>query len=119
MIAKKVRAIQKGQLGRIAVVCRVTLDGEPLVAPRSRLSPRISSAPDYKPAWGKQTSAVGTAGIEGSESPGVAPGFYRIDVTQAAGQPELPPRYNRQTELGQEISSEAVGGVVGLALSSR
>ncbi len=41
---------------------------------------------------------------------GMCPGFYRVEITEGN---EIPARYNTNTELGQEVASDAVGIATG------
>jgi hypothetical protein len=56
--------------------------------------------------------------IPGSDSPGVQPGIYRVEVSlkDASGKEHIPAKYNSQTELGLEVG--AAGGQRGSVASA-
>lgn len=119
-IAEGLRNNQKQGIGLMTVRCRVTLDGSPLAGATVRFVPEGFLGSGFKPASGITNGRGMTEPTtEGRQTPGLAPGFYRVEVTNAEGQPELPARYNRTTELGQEINSVTARGPINLALTSR
>ncbi len=113
-IAERIRLFQGTRIGLMTVRGQATLDGAPLAGATVRLVPEKFLGPSFKPSAGL-TDAHGYADFraEGTELPGVAPGFYRVEVSKkdAAGQELVPARFNSQTVVGQEVSPDARGGL--------
>jgi len=108
---------QDANVGILAVGLKVLRHGSPLVGARVTFVPENFHGGAIKPATGI-TDDHGSAQLkqEGAEFSGVAPGFYRIQVSlkDAAGQETLPARFNSQTVLGEEVSPWNRGVVVNL-----
>lgn len=101
----------------------VKLDGAPLAGAEVTMLPESFLGDAVQTARGV-TDARGSARPMVSDQPageGVHPGLYRIQVSKKEGDRELiPARYNEQTTLGAEISSDLFGAQnFTLELSSR
>lgn len=103
---------QKSRLGLTTVRCMVRLDGKPLSDATVTLAPERFLGPNVQPATGK-TDASGAASLSVASPPepgllGVAPGFYRVEISKKAGAMEtVPAKYNTQTTLGLEVALDA------------
>lgn len=122
-IAQRLRDYQSSKIALLTVTCQVTLDDRPLSGATVTFVPEPFMGPALKAAAGV-TDAAGIAelAIPGQPYPGVHLGFYRIAVSlkNADGMETLPARYQRTTELGQEVGPSVPGliGGVNLALIS-
>jgi hypothetical protein len=119
-IATRINAWQASGAARIAIVCKVTYQGKPLADAEVRLIPEDCLRPQTPIALGRTDSrGLAKLGIpaDGDAVKGVAPGFYRVEITKAGV--ELPERYHMKTLLGTEISLDAEilrGGVLRMDL---
>jgi EF hand len=97
------------------VSCTVKLDNEPLPGATVTLVPEMFLGPAFKPATGV-SGASGSIHFktEGQSLPGVAFGFYRIEVSKKdeAGNETIPAKYNTRTTLGEAIRPGMRGGIV-------
>ncbi|MCA9102259.1 MAG: hypothetical protein KDA63_13950 [Planctomycetales bacterium] len=87
----------------------VTMDGAPLEGATVTLVPDSIQGEGTKPATGV-TDASGRCDpmAEGVGYPAVQIGVYRVTVSQKDGGTEtIPAKYNAETELGVEVSSQA------------
>jgi hypothetical protein len=119
-IADRIASYQEGQVGLVLVACQVTLDGKPLAGATVTFVPEKFLGDGFKRASGvSDDRGLVQPQTEGADGPGVACGFYRIEVSrQAGGQETLPARYNVKTVLGLEVAPDAQRGVLPLRLSS-
>jgi len=95
----------KSGIGSQTVVCKVTLDDQPLSGATVVLEPETFLGDSVKPAQGV-TDAKGEVRprIEGSDLPGCHLGVYRVRIAKTEGGKDLlPPQYNTKTELGLEV----------------
>ena len=107
-ITARIRAWQDSRLARMSLGCRVTHNGVPLAGAEVKFVPEKFLGENLKTATGK-TDANGLAMIATPESgpPGVAPGFYRVEITKAGE--DIPAKYNTETIFGQEVAVDAKG----------
>jgi len=119
-IAQRIKAWQETRYGRMSVACNVTYNGAPLGNAVVRFVPEKFLGSDIQEGKG-ETSSGGTAmiSIERSDSspPGIAPGFYRIEITKAGS--NIPAKFNTETILGTEVAQDSpavMEGVVRLIL---
>jgi hypothetical protein len=112
-ITARIKAWQDSMLARMSLGCRVTHNGEPLKGAEVRFVPESFLGKYLKPAKGK-TDANGIAmlsiprAVNGRrEPPGVAPGFYRVEITKEGE--KIPAKYNTKTIFGQEVAMDAKG----------
>jgi hypothetical protein len=103
----------------VSLQCLVTLDGRPLPEAVVTLVPEHFLGDAFRPAKGT-TDEHGACMFqtEGEEFPGVACGIFRIEVSRpdASGKETLPPRYNVNTVLGDEVSPVSLSMQNGLRL---
>jgi hypothetical protein len=94
---------------RINVTCHVTHGGMPVANAEVKFVPESFLGTGVKTGTGT-TDARGFASIsqpdEGGTARGMSPGFYRVEITKGV---EIPPRYNTETVLGQEVAKDALG----------
>jgi hypothetical protein len=114
-IQTRLEEFQASKAAMVDVACRVKLDGEPLEGASVTLTPEEFMGPSFKPARGV-SNAQGNVRLvtEGFEAAGVAPGYYRIEVSKkdAGGSETLPSQFNQRSLLGSEISPLRRGGMV-------
>jgi hypothetical protein len=92
--------------------CRVLLEGQPLPEATVALTPEIFMGATYKPATGTTGSdgdtVISADDIKAKGFSGVYAGIYRVRISRLGpGGPELvPPKYNTDTTLGQEVAQD-------------
>ena len=110
-IAARIQAWLDSKLARMTFACRVMHNGKPLEGAEVTFVPEKFLGGNVKPAKGKTNSkgmamlSIPTSGPY--DPPGVAPGFYRVEITKAGE--TIPAKYNTDTTLGQEIARDAKG----------
>jgi hypothetical protein len=110
-IAARIKAWQDSKLGRMSIACTVLHDGKPLDGANVRFMPETFLGENVQAASGKTDKngvamiSIATSGA--NDPPGVAPGFYRVEITKSGE--EVPAKYNSATTLGQEIALDAAG----------
>lgn len=118
-IAARIASYKAKQVGLVAVNCRVTRSGRPVAGATVRFVPEKFMGSNIKPAEGV-TDSSGTVmpAVEGSNLPGVACGFYRIEVTKKElGNEMISSKYNGSgTVLGVEVAPETAGSTIRLVL---
>lgn len=110
-IADRIASYREQQVGLVLVPCEVTLDGKPLAGATVTFVPEKFLGDGFKRASGV-TDDRGAAQLrtEGADVPGVACGFYRVEVSKpAGGQETVPARYNAKTVLGREVAPDTQG----------
>jgi len=109
-IAARIKAWQDTKLARMTISCRVLHNGQPLAGAVVKFVPEKFLGKNVKTGTGK-TDAHGIAmlsvPLNGREPPGMAPGFYRVEITKEGEQ--IPAEYNTDTILGQEVARDAKG----------
>jgi hypothetical protein len=105
-IEEGLAAIQQNQFGLTEVMCRFTLNRQPLAGANVVLEPESFLQPYIKPARGT-TDEKGRVvlQIEGESNSGCNVGLYRVRVSKKEGRELVPARYNTQTELGLGVGS--------------
>jgi hypothetical protein len=120
-IAERIREYQNLKTALLTVRCQVTLNNRALPGARVTFVPEKFMGSAVKPASGL-TDASGTAILETAGMSGANLGFYKIEVSlkDGVGNETVPPRYNSQTVLGQEVGPglPTLKGLVKLALTS-
>lgn len=108
MIAARIKAWQDSRIGRMTTACRVMHNGKPLAGAEVKFVPEKFLGENFKTAIGI-TNADGAAMllIPGERIPGLAPGFYRVEITKNGE--NIPAKYNTETILGQEVARDARG----------
>ena len=88
--------------GRTSYICAVTHNGKPLVQATVRFLPERFLGASYPVAVGTTTAdGVATMSIPDADPPGVAMGFYRVEITKDGE--SIPDKYNSQSALGVAI----------------
>jgi hypothetical protein len=101
------------------VLCRVTLDGNPLSGAEVQLEPEAFLGGIARPAKGVSDErgevrfqVEGGGGTAAAQS-GCNLGIYRVRITRTAeGKEVVPARYNTNTQLGIEVSPSMLGRTV-------
>jgi hypothetical protein len=110
-ITARIKAWQNSKLGRMSMSCTILKNGQPLVGADVKFVPEKFLGEQVKEASGK-TDQNGVAMIsipttDRKDPPGVAPGFYRVEVTKAGE--NIPAMYNTKSIFGQEVALDAAG----------
>lgn len=110
-IAARLQSIVDSQLGMATMTCEVRSGGNGVPGVKVTFEPEAFMGGSIKPASGV-TNEDGVADIAMSGDDGAQPGFYKVKLTREGD--DLPAKYNEETELGQEVSYEALqhGNVV-------
>ena len=107
-INARIKVWKDSKVARMTIICRVTHNGKPLEGATVVLEPEKFLGDQLKTASGV-TDAAGTAfptaSYEGSDTKGIAPGFYRVRITKSGE--NIPAKYNAETTLGQEVARDA------------
>jgi hypothetical protein len=111
-VAERVNAWKAMESGMTSVRCRVTLDGQPLEGAKVIFEPELFLGDEVKAAYG-------TTNPYGDVAPSIPPedrpspdlpggahfGLYKVKISKIVdGKETIPPRYNEETILGQEVS---------------
>jgi hypothetical protein len=111
-VAERVNAWKAMESGMTSVRCRVTLNGQPLEGAKVVFEPEPFLGDGVK-------AAHGTTNLYGDVAPSISPedrpspdlpggahfGLYKVKISKIVdGKETIPPRYNEQTILGQEVS---------------
>jgi hypothetical protein len=113
-ISARIQKWTDSKLGRMGVSCIVKHNGRPLAGATVKLIPEKFLGGDLKPAEGTTNDrGMASMSIAGSTQRGISPGFYRVEITGAAE--AIPPKYNSETCLGQEVANDAAGLSNGVA----
>jgi hypothetical protein len=110
MVAERVKSWNDSKVARMWFKCRVTHNGKPLEGAVVKLVPEAFLGPHIEVATGKSDkdgfAKVSVATTGPRDPPGVGPGFYRVEISKTGE--KIPPKYNAETILGQEIATDAV-----------
>lgn len=104
----RIGAWSASKTGRMTVVCQVTLNGAAVANAEVKLVPEPflgSALPTAKGTTDGSGIVMPTAPETDNKPAGVAPGYYRVEIT-SAGKP-LPAKYNTETTLGLEVASDS------------
>jgi hypothetical protein len=114
-IEERIRLWSDGETGLMTFYCNVTLDGRTLEGAEVKLEPEPFLGDAVKPASGVMRSDGAILKIDPELLPadqrtmrGVQPGLYKVRITHPSV--KIPPRYNTETTLGQEIVPGTTGG---------
>lgn len=111
-VAARIEKWQESEIGLTAFGFKATLDGAPLIGATVTFEPEPFLGEDVKAAT-CQTNELGGGGasipVEQRPTPttpgGMQLGMYRVKISKVANGRELiPPQYNEQTVLGQEVA---------------
>ncbi len=110
-VTARVEAWQESRVGRTTMSCRVTRQGQSLEGAAVTFEPESFLGPEVKAAEGvTDSNGLAVLSIPGADPPGVAPGLYLVRISKEQnGQEMIPPKYNTETVLGQEVSQDAFG----------
>ena len=117
MLERHMRKWVDSAAGSITQLVRVTRRGQPLEGATVTFEPEKFLGPSYESGSGT-TDKDGVAGnittpsAKAVNAPGLPPGFYKIKITKPGD--NIPARYNEKTELGAEVSYQAMGVSAGL-----
>ena len=115
-ITARINQWKESRVGRMALQCTVKYRGMPLEGATVTFVPEKFLGENVQAANGT-TDRNGTAvvRIPDVDPPGVAPGLYKVEISkQVGGQEQVPPQYNTQTILGQEVANDAIGMETGI-----
>ena len=112
-VTARIQKWQASKVGMMALACTVKYQGRPLEGATVTFEPETFLGSEVKPAAGT-TGKGGTAAIRviGGDVPGVACGLYKVKIT--CDKVAIPPKYNTETTLGQEVSLDAPGIQTGI-----
>jgi hypothetical protein len=108
-IAARIKQWQEKKIGRMRLDCIVSRNGKPLAGAEVKFVPEEFLGDDIKMASGKTNKngrawlSIPTTGPR--DPPGVAFGFYRVEVTKAGD--NIPAKYNAETTLGIEVALDS------------
>jgi len=113
-IAARIRAWQETKVGLASMGCTVLLNGRPLegatvkFVPESFLGEAIKTASGTTQATGRASISVAEADLPSDQKglTGAQLGAYKVEITHPTR--NIPPMYNTQTTLGQEIFLNAI-----------
>jgi hypothetical protein len=111
-VTARVEVWQGSRTGLTTVPCLVLLDGRPLggaqliFEPESFLGDELRTAIGTTNPFGKTSPTVPKEDRPAPDTPAGLPlGLYKVRISRANGGREtIPPRYNAETVLGQEVS---------------
>ena len=100
------------KVGLVGVNCRVVRGGEAVADVEVKFIPEKFFGSAISGGSGK-SDATGSVEIrtEGISFPGLAPGFYRVELSKkdGAGTETMPAKYNQNSTLGYQISTRMKG----------
>jgi hypothetical protein len=107
-ISARIESWSVSKVGRRGISYVVMHNGKPVVDAVVKFVPEKFLGDGMKTYEGT-TDNFGTAHLclAGTSERGVSPGFYRIEITKSGE--SIPARYNTETQLGQEVASDAAG----------
>jgi hypothetical protein len=112
-ISERLSKFRGSGVGLLGVSCTLVRNDAPFPGPTVTLVPEKFLQPALKASSGvADDRGQVTLQIEDQPVPGVALGFYRIEVSykDAEGKETIPARYNSETILGHEVTPFARGG---------
>lgn len=116
-IQGRIQAWLDSKVGIMSFHCTVNMDGKPLEGakvvfePESFLGGAVNEATGTTGADGTAILAVDKAKLPDhlKDISGMQTGFYKVKITHPTI--SIPAKYNTETTLGQEVSSDAVGSI--------
>jgi len=113
-LVKRLTEFSNSKIALMNVGVRITRAGQPLANANVKFVPESFHGAAIKPASGK-SDAQGSIEFrtEGSALPGLAQGFYRVEVSvkDDAGQETIPATFNTNTTLGQQVRANLRGSI--------
>jgi hypothetical protein len=116
-VAERIRVWQKMGHGLMSFAFEVTLDGRPLTDAVVTFEPESFLGDEIKPA-SCTTNMFGGGGAtiaaddrpDPTTPPGMHLGLYKVKVSKMVdGKESIPPKYNSETTLGQELAPDVPG----------
>lgn len=109
-IAARLEKMKESKVGIVTLIARVELDGKPVEGATVTLDPEPFMNGSISAASGV-TNKDGAASIaidpQDRFKRGVNPGLYEVRITKIVnGKETIPDRYNKNTELGVEVSQD-------------
>jgi len=110
-VADRIREWQESLVGKMAAMCQVKYNGQPLPGakvvfdPEPWLGDEIKAASGTTDEYGMAMVSVPKDPDDPDDAPGVAPGFYLVRIT--SDQFNIPAKYNTETTLGCEMAQDA------------
>jgi hypothetical protein len=108
-VAAGIRTFSEGQVGAAGMSYVVQLDGRPVPNAQVKAIPEPFLGEVLKPATGVDGYLAVAKEDRPPNSPNlplIMPGLYRIEITHPSL--SIPARYNEQSELGLEVSSNTI-----------
>jgi hypothetical protein len=109
-ISARIQAWAATKVGRMSLACVLTHNGKTVPGAHVKFLPEKFLGGELKTAEGT-TDAFGVATLKtpnsGQSTRGICPGFYRIEITKEGE--NIPPKYNTETQLGQEAAIDGAG----------
>jgi hypothetical protein len=104
-IAARIRIWQASRIGLMAMVVKVLRNGKPLEGAQVKFVPEKFLGKNFKAAVGKtDDNGMAPIAIPQPGPPGVALGFYRVEITKSGE--KIPAKYNTHTVLGLEVAPD-------------
>lgn len=111
MITARIKSWQDSKIARMPVSCVLMRRGVPLSGATVTFVPEEFLGANVMAASGKTNerglAAIGVPTTGPNDPFGVAPGFYRVEITKTGD--KIPAKYNTKTILGQEVAADAKG----------
>ena len=108
-ISQRISVWANSRVGRMSIPCAVLRNGLPLANAEVRLVPEAFLGTALKPATGTTNSqgiATPNSPAADGKAEGIAPGFYRVEISTTDGA-AIPAAFNTDTTLGVEIAPDA------------
>jgi hypothetical protein len=108
-ITAQLEKIKESKVGITSLLAKVELDGAKLDGATVTLDPEPFMGGSISPASGvTNADGVTSLAIDPQARPrGVNPGLYKVRITKLVnGKETIPARYNKDTELGVEVSQD-------------
>jgi hypothetical protein len=113
MIVGRIDKWIESKIGRTTISCTVTRNGKPLEGAKVAFVPEPFLSDALPQKADGTTNQMGMAMISlpvetGTDAlpPGMPPGMYRVEITKPGD--NIPAKFNKATELGQEVSLDNI-----------
>ena len=115
-ITARVQAWKDSKIGRMSISCTVNRGGMPLSGATVSFVPEKFLGEEVKAATGKTNNrGVAVLTIPEAKPPGVACALYRVEISKKVnGKETIPPVYNTETILGEEVARDAANMASGI-----
>lgn len=113
-ITARINKWKESRVGRMSMQCTVRFRGQPLAGATVRFVPEKFLGEEIQAAEGtSDQNGTAVLSVPDVTPPGVAPGLYKVEIVK----PGIPPQYNTQTILGQEVANDAIGMESGIVFN--